>query len=120
MADQSCCKLWWDESNGVVRSDYLPGVVCGLDDARAIYAEVDELGRRESPICVDLRAAPTIHRSARQYFMNESRFSAVAMLVDSAVTRMLANFFLRLDTSSGETRMFTDEADALAWLREHR
>lgn len=119
MAGNACCTVWWDAPNRVIRSDYLPGAVVDLVEARAIYAEIDELGGRESPMCVDLRAGPTIDRSARQYLMSEGRFSAVAMLVDSAFTRMLANFFLGLNRTGIPTWMFTDEADALAWLAEH-
>lgn len=119
MADNPCCTIWWEESHDVIRTAYLPGAVCGLGEAQAIYAEIDEIGGRESPMCVDMRCAPTVDRAARRFFMEQGRFSAVAMLVDSAVTRMLATFFLNFNRSGTPTQMFTDEAKALAWLREH-
>ena len=116
----STCTVWWDEPNGAIRCDFAPGAVVDLEEARAISVEIDELGRPGNPLCVDIRTAPTIDRAARQHFMAATEFGAVALLVDSAVTRMLANFFQGLNRSGVPARMFNHEAEALAWLREHR
>ena len=120
MAHSTCADVRWDAPNGVVRCDFVPGAVVDLDEARAIDAEILELDRGGSPMCVDIRTAPTIDRTARQHFMAMTHVSAVAMLVGSATTRMLGNFFQGLNRSRIPGRVFTDEADALAWLGEHR
>jgi hypothetical protein len=68
-----------------------------------------------------MRAMKRLERGAREYYKNDKAgVSAMALLVGSPVTRMLANFFMRTDTDTTPTRMFTDESTALAWLREHR
>ena len=55
---------------------------------------------------------------ARKHFqtINES-FSFLAVVVTSAVLRTATNLMMRLTHDGrGEIRMFTDEAEALAWL----
>jgi hypothetical protein len=46
--------------------------------------------------------------------------SAIALLAASPATQVIANFFLGLDRPDVPTEMFTDEAQARAWLRRHR
>lgn len=67
---------------------------------------------------VDLREVESIDRSAREFFMDQNeRYRAVALMVGSPATRMLANFFLGLKRGSIPVKMFVAEAEAIAWLR---
>lgn len=67
---------------------------------------------------MDLREVDSIDRPAREYFMDQSAsYYAVALVIGSPSTKMLANFFLGLKRGSIPVKMFTDEADAVAWLQ---
>lgn len=117
-AEEKCYRISWDETTGIARTDWLPGAVCGIEEAQAVDAEIKSLaqGRRVLSL-VDLREVDSIDRPAREFFMDSNpHYDAVALLAGSASTRMLANFFLGLKRGPIPVRMFTREADALAWL----
>jgi hypothetical protein len=122
MEDQDrCYRVWWDETGGVVRTDWFPGAVCGIDEARAVDAEIEALGRGKVLSLVDLREVRSIDRPAREFFMDSNEnYRAVALVAGSAATRMLANFFLGLKRGANPVKMFTVDADAVAWLQAQR
>ncbi len=116
-----CYRVWWDEPSGVAHNDWLEGAVCGIDDARAIYAETTALGRGPVLVMVDMRNVVSMDRPSREFFMNHSEdYRAVALVVGSAATRMMANFFLGLKRGDIPVKMFTADEDALAWLQAQR
>ncbi len=116
--DQRNYRVYYDHEARVVRTDWLPGAVCGLAEARAVDAEIKALGRGKVLSLVDLRLVQSIDRPAREFFMDRSPgFRAVALLAGSASTRMIANFFLGLKRGEIPVKMFTDDADAVAWLQ---
>jgi len=119
MDDQGkCYRVWWDGAGGVVRTDWHEGASCGLAEARAVDAEIRALGRGKVLSLVDLREVGSIDRPAREFFMDSNAdYRAIALLAGSASTMMLANFFLRLKRGENPVRMFTADADALAWLQ---
>ena len=68
---------------------------------------------------VDIREMGSIDREARTYFMSMGPlYQAVGLLAGSPATRMMANFFLRLNRGDLPVRMFTDEVQAISWLHE--
>jgi hypothetical protein len=72
-------------------------------------------------LLVDIRGLATLDREGRAHFRGDyGGTSRVALLADSALNRMLANFFIGMQRLPVPIRMFTDEAAALAWLREQR
>ncbi len=70
------------------------------------------------PLLVDMRSMRSIAREARKQFAQTTVSSRVALLVESALSSTLANFFLGLSRPDVPMRVFTDEADALAWLND--
>lgn len=95
-----------------------------LDDARQNVAAIYEIGgRTRNRVLVDMRGVRSQTREARQYFAGaeaERATLAVALLVGSPLSRVLANFFLRLMPQRWPTALFTDEASAVAWLLEQK
>ena len=121
MADEKCYEITWDDATGIVRTDWLPGAVCGLAEARAVDAEITALGHGKVLSLVDLREVGSFDRPAREFFMDQNeRYRAVALVVGSPATRMLANFFLGLKRGSIPVKMFVAEPDAIAWLCRQR
>ena len=117
MSDDKSYRVSWDEKAGIARTDWFAGAVGGLAEAQAIHAEITGLGRGKVLVLVDLREVGAIDRSAREFFMDQhEKYRAVALLVGSPATRMLANFFLGLKRGSIPVKMFVTEEDAIAWL----
>lgn len=70
-------------------------------------------------LIVDLRSNPTLERGVREYYTSPEAFvdcRAIAMLINSTTGRMLGNLVLAVQNPAVPTRMFAEEADALAWL----
>jgi hypothetical protein len=92
-----------------------------LEDAQANIAAATTLnaGKRR-PKLVDMRSVPKIDREARAYYSGEeaARFtSAIALLVGSPVTQVIANFFISINQPPVPTKLFTSEAEAVMWLK---
>ena len=115
-AENACFDLSWDEETGLARIDWSPGAVCGLDEAHAVDLEIKALGRGPVRCLVNLAGIESIDRAAREFFIHSPQYAAVALVAESAATRMLANFFLRLKREPTPARMFTDESEATVWL----
>lgn len=119
--DPTPFRISWDEAAGVLRFLWVPGAVCGEDEARRGTDALHALRRGAVPLLVDMREMTKLERGAREHYKHEKGgVAAMALLVESPVTKMLANFFMRTDTDRTPTRMFTDEDSALAWLKTHR
>jgi hypothetical protein len=62
----------------------------------------------------------TIERGARQYHSGEEAARvaiAVALIVDTPVSRVLGNSYLGVSKPHLPSQLFTSEADALEWLK---
>lgn len=120
MADDKAYKAYtvsWDDATGIARTDWVAGAVCGLEEAKAVDAEITALGHGKVLSLVDLREVDSFDRAAREFFMDQNeRYRAVALIAGSPATRMLANFFLGLKRGPIPVKMFLAEADAIDWL----
>jgi hypothetical protein len=110
----------WLRPDGVVQLVWAPGVAMGLEDAIAATDAMTKLtGGRRSPLLVDVRDSGPQDRPARMEFVRRGDLvSAVALLVANPLSRMMGNFFLTVSKPMAPTRLFDDEATALAWLKE--
>jgi len=111
----------WKAESGVVHMVFKATESHDIDDAHQVVAAHNELacGERTGVLC-DLRAAKAgADRAARAYYVSEesARYkTAMAMLVDSPLQRMLGNIFFRMNRPPYPSQMFGDEDAALAWL----
>jgi hypothetical protein len=98
------------------------GATFDLEDAReAVEAMWREAGEVPRGLLIDMRGVRSETRAAREYFKRPEvavKTSKVAMLVGSPLSRVIANFFLSFGDHLASTRLFTDEASAVAWLTE--
>jgi hypothetical protein len=106
----------------LIRARFLPGVEVGLEDAKENIALTAKLtGGRRLPALIDLRAARSQSAEARAYLAGPDAnrvSSAVALLIGSPISRVIGNFYLGVNRPSVPTRLFTDESQAEAWLRQ--
>jgi hypothetical protein len=113
-------KIWVGEDS-IVRIIYVPGAEPTLEDARKILDAYHKLRKgRRLPLLIDTRTMKSFARGARQLFAGEEAqgcASAAAIIVDTPVTKVLANFYLGLSKPRLPSRLFSSEDEALAWLK---
>jgi hypothetical protein len=111
------------DPRGFVHAVMKPGCRMGLSDAVENVSTMFEIGgRQRSRVLVDMRQVHSQTREARLYFGGaeaEAATLAVAILIGSRVSRVLANFFLRVSRQRLPTALFTQQDAAVTWLLEH-
>ena len=108
------------EQDGIVRLTWIPNAEVTLASAKESVAAIKTLSQGKiRPLLVDMRSTKSMDREARAYYVRpeQKATNAVALLADSAVSRVLANFFLRINKPTIPTQMFTSETEALEWLK---
>ena len=116
------CTFSWDQ-RGFVHATMKDGCEMELADAVENVAAMFQVsGYRRTRLLVDMRGVRSQSRDARRYFAGpeaERVASAVALLIGSPVSRVLANFFLRIMPLRVPTALFTDQTAAVSWLLEN-
>lgn len=111
------------DNKGFVRATVVNGAEMTLEDAQEAVAMAERAAQGiRRPVLVDLRGIKSQTREARQFFVGEEATrvgAAVALLVDSPVSRIIGNFFLRLNVQRTPTELFRTEQDAVAFLRKY-
>jgi hypothetical protein len=109
----------WLRPDGIVHMTWASQVTIDLEDAAAAISTMAELtGGRRSPLLVDLHDSGQPSRPARLEFTRQPDLvSAVALLVGTPLSRIMGNFYLRVNAPPYPVRLVEDEASALAWLR---
>jgi hypothetical protein len=113
----------WMAPDGILRCECLPVSDHGLEDAKEnvrLSAEVIDPARGKVPALIDARSAKAISRDARVYYTgsaNAELLVAIALVVDSALSRIIGSFFLGLNKTPFPAKLFTSEDAALKWLR---
>jgi hypothetical protein len=106
--------------DGVVVLRWAAGVVITGPRAAEAMAAVDQLnGGRTRPLLVDMTGTNTLTREARETFRGDVLVSVMALVGQSAVDRVIANFGLRVSSLRIPARYFTSVAAGLDWLRQH-
>jgi hypothetical protein len=116
-----CGCVIWLEDDGIVREKWGPHSQIGLEEAHQVMHAISVMcGGKATPTFVDLTQVTAIHREARVYFAGEETAkvqAAAALLIGSPLTRAIGNFFMGLNKPLIPTRLFTSEAEAIAWLK---
>lgn len=113
----TCCL----DAEGIFHITFDPGAEESLADAQeAMRAHTLLRAGRPCAVFVDMRHLKTQAREARQFYGSPdvaSAAPAVALLVGSRVSQLIANFFISVTKTTVPTRLFTDETEALTWLQ---
>ena len=111
------------DGDGIILATMNEGATFELADAvEAVAATAQVAGGKRRPVLVDIRGVQSESREARMYFAGPELAkcaTAVALIVESPVSRMIANFFLRIGAQAVPTRVFDDATSARSWLRTH-
>ena len=112
-------RLWLED--GVVHCVVLPTPTHTLVDAHE-NAEAFRVvaGGRRAPLLLDARDSRGLDRDARLYYARPEAARdcyVLAMLIDSQISRILANFYMNVNPPPFPMRLFLAEAEAVAWLK---
>jgi hypothetical protein len=111
-------KIWLRE-DGIVQMFINPGAKFTLADARESSAGIVKLSQgRRRPILADARGLKSADLAARNETAALEEVMSAAMLIESAVSRMIGNIFLATQKTSFPVRLFNSEAEAIEWLKE--
>jgi hypothetical protein len=107
--------------DGVIHCVVLPTPTHTVVDAQEnTDAVASLLAGRRLPMLLDTRASRGLERDARMHYIRPEaagEVAALAMLIDSQISRILGNFFVNVNRPPFPLRLFTEEAEALAWLK---
>lgn len=117
----SSARLWMGE-DGILRIYCLPGSVHTIKEARENVSSFRHRLVKKVPCLIDLRPIGSITREAREFFRGPENdgITAAALLIGSPLSAAIGNFFTGLSKMRVEHRLFTSEAEAIAWLKQHR
>lgn len=94
-----------------------------LDKAKNVLAEIKKIaGCIKHPLIVDVRHNISISREARQFYSGKEFadiVTSLALIVESPISKVLANFFLFMNKPPYSTRLFTNEDEAIEWLKDY-
>jgi hypothetical protein len=109
----------WLRPDGIVQLVWSPRTTVLFEDATAALEAMAQLtGGRRSPLLVDMHDTGPLDRPTRAELTRRSDLqSAVGLIVGTPLTRMMANFFLSVNKPQFPTRLFDNEASAVAWLQ---
>ena len=121
--ETSTQKLYWDSENEIVWGELFADITTEELAKENIDAQErirDSMNKEKTRVIIDMTAVFEISKEARDYFANERTASiqrATALLIGSAVSRTIGNFFLGLNKPITPTKLFTDPQEAIKWLR---
>ncbi|MDF2452353.1 MAG: hypothetical protein K0S26_1857 [Bacteroidota bacterium] len=112
----------WMGDDGIGRTCVKPNVDITLEDAisntRAVTALYVD---RKFPLLIDSRSVKSMSYEARHHFAvrdRETKTCAFGIIIGSAISRVLGNFYLGINKPSVPTRLFDKETDAIQWLKQ--
>jgi len=108
------------DPRGFVRATMSRGAELEGRDAReALESTWAVAGDQRTRVLVDMRLIRSETREAQQEFVSDysaTVCSAVGILIGSPVSRVIGNFFLRLNKHQVPTKLFNDGDAAVSWL----
>jgi hypothetical protein len=111
-------RFWIDE--GILFFEYKPNTTIDLEVARRVVADrVAFQNERQLPVFCDMRGIISTDKAGRDYLAKSGSLlaKAVALIVSEKVSMTLSAFYLEINKPSVPTQIFTDEQEALAYLR---
>lgn len=120
MLETPYMKLWKQES--ILFCSYSDKLNVDLKIAKhCVKSRLDFSEGASYPVLIRLQGVCSITKEARDYFGEEgSKFiKAGALIIISPLTKILGNIFLNINQPKVPTRIFTNEKDAIEWLKKY-
>lgn len=118
--DLNCYYTWMGE-DGIARSKVKKGADIVLKDAKENSVVVNQLAVGKYPIIVDTSDISSISKEARDFFSirnRKSNINGIAILQNSVIGNMVANFFIGINRPTVPVKLFKKEDDAVKWCEQ--
>jgi predicted metalloendopeptidase len=115
--------VWVDKDHGICRVRFVEGLHQTLQvTVEEIQAVGKVTGGRPLPLLVDLRPVKATDFDARRYLgsaESKARWRSAALLTGTPLSNAIGNLWLaRHNSKENPVKMFTVEAEAIAWLKK--
>lgn len=107
-------------TNGILIFEYKPNIILSLEVAQNIVADRIHFQNEKSfPVLCDVRGIVDTEKSGRDYLAQSGSVltKAVALIVHQKVSSTISNFYLRINKPTVPTQLFTNQDEALAYLK---
>jgi hypothetical protein len=108
--------------DGILIATYKKGLNIDLKMAeRIIRSRLDFTEGRKLPVLIRNQGVITINKEAREYLSSvegTTGLSAAAIILNSPFEFVLGVFFVKVNGSSIPSKVFSDEASAMKWLKK--
>lgn len=113
----------WMGKDGISRAHIiLPGAELTLEDIQTGITSLSKITQgKRVPRLSDIRNIKSMTREARVYSAGEEPTrltTALGVITHSPLSKMIGNLFMGLNKPTYPTRLFTDESQAIAWLKQ--
>lgn len=113
-------RIWLDE-DGIIRVSLIGVKSEGLAIARENWEALSQTSQGKiRPMFADIRSVKTVGVEERRFYARietKDLINAVALLVNSPISRVVGSFFLGLNRLPVPIKIFTSEGQALEWLK---
>lgn len=117
------CVFYIDEDR-IYHNDMREGAMLSAEDIDDFLTAFDELcGEKKFVVLTDLRKIKSVDKAFRDamgHNRNSKYVGAVALLVASPVSRIVAQFFLSINKPFYPMKVFSNEKQAIHWLKERQ
>jgi hypothetical protein len=111
----------FDESERFLRVSSKPDTEIELADAKFDFEEAAKLvDYKKLPVLADTSNVSNSSKEVRDFYASKEmaeNISAMAVIVSSLSTRIVGNFFINTSKPHFPTKLFTNEAAAITWLK---
>ncbi|MDF2437148.1 MAG: hypothetical protein K0Q95_1524 [Bacteroidota bacterium] len=120
---ETATSTFWIDSEGILCAVSKKGPPQTLEEVKAAMALLRS-NLPEGKVCllIDVTNSNESSRESRNYAAEEfpKFIKAIAMISSSELGKMLANLFFNIKQQPYPTKMFTNESEARAWLKQYQ
>ena len=114
-------KIWIEE--GILYCAFADDLDVDIEIAKSsVESRINFSKGISYPVLIDMKGVRSFTKETRDYMGKEGArlINAGALVVDSALTKMLVNLFLLINKPNVPTKLFTDEKEAKEWLQHFK
>ena len=108
----------------IVQIECEPNTIMTLELGKYSTLKIGELIHgNPKPLLCDLTNVVKMNQDCRRYFAGKEHaevFTKCALIVTSPISKIIGNFFLGANKPIKPTRLFTNVAQGLTWLKDSR
>jgi hypothetical protein len=117
------CYYTWMGTDGIARTKVKPRAEVTIKESVENSKAVNGLrSDKKFPLLIDARQIKSISKEARDNFSIRNRdtnITSFAVIIESPLSRIIGNFFMGLNKPSVPAKLFNNEQDAIAWLKQY-